>query len=316
LQKTSSKMAQEDRLPALNALRAFESAARLLSFTRAAEELNVTPGAISQQIRQLEEFAGAPLFRRTGRSVLLTDAGQAALPLLTSAFEMMSEAVHHMRAPARRDRLMISSAPSFAAKWLAPRLERFQNQNPEAEVWVSADVAITDFNSSDIDLALRYGKGIYEGLRSEKIMSESILPVCSPELLKGPNPLLAPSDLAGHVLLHDESPENDASRPDWTSWLKARGVTNVDGTRGPRFTQSSLVVEAAAAGRGIALAKFAIASGDLERGRLVAPFADGASDSDFAYWIVYPKWRTPSKLARTFMAWLKTEAQAGEVIGV
>jgi LysR family glycine cleavage system transcriptional activator len=309
-------MAQEDRLPALNALRAFESAARLLSFTRAAEELNVTPGAISQQIRQLEEFAGAPLFRRTGRSVLLTDAGQAALPLLTSAFEMMSEAVHHMRAPARRDRLMISSAPSFAAKWLAPRLERFQNQNPEAEVWVSADVAITDFNSSDIDLALRYGKGIYEGLRSEKIMSESILPVCSPELLKGPNPLLAPSDLAGHVLLHDESPENDASRPDWTSWLKARGVTNVDGTRGPRFTQSSLVVEAAAAGRGIALAKFAIASGDLERGRLVAPFADGASDSDFAYWIVYPKWRTPSKLARTFMAWLKTEAQAGEVIGV
>jgi LysR family glycine cleavage system transcriptional activator len=309
-------MAQEDRLPALNALRAFESAARLLSFTRAAEELNVTPGAISQQIRQLEEFAGAPLFRRTGRSVLLTDAGQAALPLLTSAFEMMSEAVHHMRAPARRDRLMISSAPSFAAKWLAPRLERFQNQNPEAEVWVSADVAITDFNSSDIDLALRYGKGIYEGLRSEKIMSESILPVCSPELLKGPNPLLAPSDLAGHVLLHDESPENDASRPDWTSWLKARGVTNVDGTRGPRFTQSSLVVEAAAAGRGIALAKFAIASGDLERGRLVAPFADGASDSDFAYWIVYPKWRTPSKLARTFMAWLKSEAQAGEVIGV
>ena len=109
-------MAQEDRLPALNALRAFEAAARHLSFTRAAEELNVTPGAISQQIRQLEEFAGAPLFRRTGRQVLLTDAGQAALPLLTSAFEMMAEAVHHMRAPARRDRLMISSAPSFAAK--------------------------------------------------------------------------------------------------------------------------------------------------------------------------------------------------------
>src|SRR5690606_23658823 len=136
------QMAQEDRLPALNALRAFEAAARHLSFTRAAEELNVTPGAISQQIRQLEEFAGAPLFRRTGRQVLLTDAGQAALPLLTSAFEMMAEAVHHMRAPARRDRLMISSAPSFAAKWLAPRLERFQEQNPEAEVWVSADIAM------------------------------------------------------------------------------------------------------------------------------------------------------------------------------
>ena len=309
-------MAQEDRLPALNALRAFEAAARHLSFTRAAEELNVTPGAISQQIRQLEEFAGAPLFRRTGRQVLLTDAGQAALPLLTSAFEMMAEAVHHMRAPARRDRLMISSAPSFAAKWLAPRLERFQEQNPEAEVWVSADMAMTDFNSSDIDLALRHGKGLYEGLRADKIMSESVLPVCSPDLMSGPHPLRSPADLSHHVLLHDESPENDPSRPDWNAWLKARGVTSVDGNRGPRFTQSSLVVEAAAAGRGVALAKFAIASGDLERGRLIAPFADGASDIDFAYWIVYPKWRTPSKLARTFMAWLKSEAQANEVTGV
>jgi LysR family glycine cleavage system transcriptional activator len=256
------------------------------------------------------------LFRRTGRQVLLTDAGQAALPLLTSAFEMMAEAVHHMRAPARRDRLMISSAPSFAAKWLAPRLERFQQQNPEAEVWVSADMAMTDFNSSDIDLALRHGKGLYDGLRTEKIMSESVLPVCSPDLLKGPHPLHSPADLVHYTLLHDESPENDPSRPDWNAWLKARGVTTVDSNRGPRFTQSSLVVEAAASGRGVALAKFAIASGDLERGRLIAPFADGASDIDFAYWIVYPKWRTPSKLARTFMAWLKSEAQASEVTGV
>lgn len=309
-------MAQEERLPALNALRAFEAAARHLSFTRAAEELNVTPGAISQQIRQLEEFAGAPLFRRTGRQVLLTEAGQAALPLLTSAFEMMSEAVHHMRAPSRRDRLMISSAPSFAAKWLAHRLDRFQADNPEAEVWVSADLALTDFNSTDIDLAVRYGKGAYEGLRTEKILSESVLPVCSPDLLEGPNPLRSPADLAHHVLLHDEGPENDPSCPDWPSWLAARSVTSVDGRRGPRFNQSALVVEAAAAGRGVALAKRAIAAGDLERGRLVAPFADGSADIDFAYFIVWPKWRTPSKLARNFITWLKAEAQAEEVTGV
>jgi LysR family transcriptional regulator, glycine cleavage system transcriptional activator len=309
-------MAQEDRLPALNALRAFEAAARHLSFTRAAEELNVTPGAISQQIRQLEEFAGAPLFRRTGRQVLLTETGQAALPLLTSAFEMMAEAVHHMRAPARRDRLMISSAPSFAAKWLAHRLDRFQNENAEAEVWVSADLAITDFNSTDIDLAIRYGKGVYDGLRSEKIMSETVLPVCSPDLLTGDRPLRTPADLSGHVLLHDEGPENDPSCPDWKSWLAARGVTTVDATRGPRFNQSALVVEAAAAGRGIALAKHAIASGDLASGRLVAPFADGSADIDFAYYIVWPKWRTPSKLARAFINWLKAEAQASEVVGV
>jgi LysR family glycine cleavage system transcriptional activator len=309
-------MAQEDRLPALNALRAFEAAARHLSFTRAAEELNVTPGAISQQIRQLEEFAGAPLFRRTGRQVLLTDAGQAALPLLTNAFEMMAEAVHHMRAPSRRDRLMVSSAPSFAAKWLAQRMDRFQQEHLEAEVWVSADLALTDFNSTDIDLAIRYGKGNYEGLRTEKILSESVLPVCSPELLKGPKPLKSPDDLVDHVLLHDEGPENDPSCPDWKSWLAARGVTKVDPSRGPRFNQSALVVEAAAAGRGVALAKHAIAAADLERGRLIAPFADGSADIDFAYYIVWPKWRTPSKLARAFMTWLKAEAAAQEVTGV
>jgi LysR family glycine cleavage system transcriptional activator len=309
-------MAQDERLPALNALRAFEAAARHLSFTRAADELSVTPGAISQQIRQLEEYAGAPLFRRTGRQVLLTDAGQAALPLLTNAFEMMAEAVHHMRAPARRDRLMVSSAPSFAAKWLAQRLDKFQAEHAEAEVWISADIAITDFNSSDIDLAIRYGKGLYEGLRTDKLLSESVLPVCSPELLKGPNPLRTPADLSKHVLLHDEGPDVDPSCPDWTNWLAARGVTHVDSARGLRFNQSALVVEAATAGRGVALAKHAIAAGDLESGRLVAPFADGSADIDFAYWIVWPKWRTPSKLARTFIAWLKAEAQAQQVSGV
>lgn len=309
-------MSNDDRLPALNALRAFEAAARLLSFTRAADELTVTPGAISQQIRQLEEFVGAPLFRRTGRQVLLTDAGQAALPLLSNAFEQISEAVHLMRAPARRDRLMVASAPSFAAKWLAQRLDRFQSAHPDAEVWVSADFALTDFNVSDIDLAIRYGKGVYESLRSEKILSESVLPVCSPVLLKGATPLRTPQDLAHHTLLHDEGNETDPSCPDWSSWLAARGATIPNATRGPRFNQASVIVEAAAAGRGVALAKRAIAQGDIEAGRLVAPFADGAADIDFAYWMVWPKWRTPSKLARAFMSWLKEEARASEVGGV
>lgn len=306
----------DERLPALNALRAFEAAARLLSFTRAADELGVTPGAISQQIRHLEEYAGAPLFRRTGRQVLLTESGQAALPLLTSAFEQMQEAMHLMRAPVRRDRLMISCAPSFAAKWLARRLDRFQTGHADAQVWVSADLALTDFNQSDVDLAVRYGKGAYEGLRAEALMPETVLPVCSPRLLDGPSPLLKPQDLERFTLLHDEGPENDPSCPDWSSWLAARGVRGVDATRGPRFNQSALVVEAAAAGRGVALAKKAIAAGDLASGRLIAPFADGASDLEFGYWIVWPRWRTPSKLARAFMTWLKAEASAEEISGV
>lgn len=309
-------MTVTDRLPALNALRAFEAAGRLLSFTRAAEELNVTPGAISQQIRQLEEFAGAPLFRRTGRQVMLTEAGAGALPLLTRAFEQMSEAVHLMRSPLRRDRLMISCAPSFAAKWLTQRLDAFQRLHPEAEVWVSADISLADFNSTDLDLAIRYGKGQYDGLRSEKILSESVLPVCSPDLLKGDHPIRTPADLGYHELLHDEGPENDPSCPDWKTWLIARGAGHIDAARGLRFNQSALIVEAAAAGKGVALAKRAIAAGDLDKGRLIAPFADGSADIDFAYWIVWPKWRTPSKLARAFIAWLKAEARADEVTGV
>lgn len=303
-------------LPPLNALRAFEAAARRLSFTKAAEELNVTPGAISQQIRHLEEFSGAPLFRRTGRQVLLTDVGEATLPLLTNAFEQLTEATHVLRAPKRRNRLMISCAPSLAAKWLAHRLDKFQNLHPEAEVWVSADIAIIDFAGPEIDLAIRYGGGNYEGLRVEKLMSEEVLPVCSPELLKGDKPLKTPADLKHHALLHDESPENDPSCPDWSSWLAARDVSGVDTTRGPRFNQAAMIVEAAASGRGIALAKRAIAAGDLESGRLIAPFADGTNEIDFAYWTVWPRGRTQSPIAREFIKWIKEEAQSEQVVGV
>jgi LysR family glycine cleavage system transcriptional activator len=309
-------MAQDDRLPPLGALRAFEAAARHLSFTRAAEELGVTPGAVSQQIRILEESAAAPLFRRTGRQVLLTDTGEAAFRPLRQAFELMSESVDLMRSPARRDRLMISAAPSFAAKWLAQRLERFQAAHPDAEVWVSADFALTDFNASDIDLAIRYGRGGYEGMRAEKILAEAVLPVCSPALLREGKALRSPKDLSGHVLLHDEGHEDDPASPDWRSWLAARGVKGVEASRGLRFNQSSLVVEAAVAGHGVALAKRAIAAGDLASGRLVAPFADGTDDIDFSYWIVWPRWRTPSKLARAFIAWLKTEAAHEDISGV
>lgn len=305
-----------DRLPPLNALRAFEAAARRLSFTQAAEELNVTPGAISQQIRQLEDFAGTPLFKRTGRSVLLTDAAQASLPLVREAFERIAEAGRVMQAPARKGRVMISSAPSFAAKWLAPRLERFQQQNEGMEAWISADMSLTDFNTADADIAIRYGRGNYDGLKSEKLMDETVLPVCSPRLLEGANAIRKPEDLRHHTLLHDESSENDPSCPDWTSWLRAHGVTGVEGGRGPRFNQGILVIESAAAGRGVALAKQAIAAADLEAGRLVAPFANGSIPIDFGYWLVWPKGRHLSPEVRAFIKWIKDEATSSEVVGV
>lgn len=305
-----------DHLPPLNALRAFEAAARKLSFTKAAEELNVTPGAISQQIRQLEDFAGSPLFKRTGRSVLLTDSAQATLPLVRDAFEKIAEAGRVMQSPARKGRVMVSSAPSFAAKWLAPRLEAFHREHEGIEVWVSADMGLTDFSTADADIALRYGRGAYDGLKSEKLMDETVIPVCSPTFLEGDPPLRTPSDLANFTLLHDESPENDPSCPDWTSWLAAQKIFGVESRRGPRFNQAVLVIEAAISGQGVALAKRAVAERDLDAGRLVAPFIDGTTDIDFAYWLVWPKGRHLSGEVRTFIKWLKAQAAEAEIIGV
>lgn len=306
----------KDRLPPLNALKAFEAAARHLSFTKAADELDVTPGAISQQIRIMEEYTNVPLFRRTGRQVLLTDSAQAALPLVREAFDKLSEAGRIMRAPARKGKVMVSCAPSFAAKWLAPKLDRFHSAHPDIEAWISADMGLTDFTTGDTDLAIRYGRGVYEGLKSEKLMEETVLPVCSPRLMDGMDAIRKPQDLANHTLLHDESTERDPSCPDWSNWLRARGVTNIDASRGPRFNQSMLVIEAAATGRGVALAKKAIAASDLASGRLVAPFPDGSTLIDFAYYVVWPKGRTQSIESRTFIKWLKAEATREEIVGV
>ncbi len=306
-----------DRLPPLNALRAFEAAARRLSFTKAAEELNVTPGAISQHIRQLEEYAGTPLFRRTGRSVLLTDAAQAALPMVRDAFDQITEAGRIMQAPARKGRVLVSCAPSFAAKWLAPRLERFQSSHPGIEAWVSADSHLTDFTTADADIAIRYGAGAYDGLKADKLLDETVLPMCSPRLLEGPDAIRRPEDLIRHTLIHDAATDVDPSCPDWTSWLQARGVGDrVDGRRGPRFNQSALAIEAAATGRGVVLAKRAIAASDIESGRLIAPFADGSISVDYGYWVVWPKGRHLMEDVRTFIKWVKQEAAQSEVAGV
>lgn len=296
-----------DRLPPLIALRVFESAARHLSFRKAAEELFVTPGAISQQIRLLEDHVGVPLFHREGRRVALTEAGQAALPALRSGFASLTEAARLMRQPLRRSRVTVSVAPSFAAKWLLPRLERFTDLHPEIDVWVSADMAPVDFTSADVDLAIRYGPGRYEGLVSEKLLEEAVLMVCSPVLMEAA-PIRAPQDLQHHTLLHDISSELDASCPDWAMWLKAQGVSGIDPTRGPRFNQSSLVIEAAVAGRGVALAKRTIAEADLDAGRLIAPFAGAGAPTSFAYYIVWPRTRDFGHAQTTFIDWVRNEA--------
>jgi LysR family glycine cleavage system transcriptional activator len=298
------------RLPPLNALRAFETAARHMNFTRAAEELSVTPGAVSQQIQNLEDYVGAALFKRTSKGLLLTDAAQTALPALREAFDRLQEASELLTASVDGRRVTVSAAPSFAAKWLVPRLGRFESAHPEVDVWLSAGMELVDFNAGEVDLAIRYGSGHYAGLEVTRLMSETVIPVASPALLAG-RPLGRLEDLAQHTLLHDGSPDADESCPDWTMWLAARGVRDVDGARGPRFNQSSLVIEAAMNGRGVALAKRALAQADLDAGRLVTAL-DIATVVDFSYYVVHPKAKGRLPQVKAFVGWLKEEAVAHE----
>jgi LysR family glycine cleavage system transcriptional activator len=298
------------RLPPLNALRAFEAAARHLNFSRAADELAVTPGAVSQQIQNLEDYVGASLFKRTPKGLLLTDAAQTALPALREAFDRLAEAASLLTAAVDGRRLTVTVAPSFAAKWLVPRLGRFEERHPQVDVWLSAGIEIVDFASGEIDVAIRYGAGRYPGLEVIKLMSETVIPVASPDFLQA-NPLDTPSDLAHHVLLHDGSPDADDSCPDWAMWLAARGIKGVDGTRGPRFNQSSLVIEAAVGGRGVALAKRALAQADLDAGRLIAPLQI-ETDVDFAYFVVHPKAKGRLPQVKAFVNWITAEAAAHE----
>ena len=298
------------RLPPLNALRAFEAAARHMNFSRAADELSVTPGAVSQQIQNLEDYIGGPLFKRTPKGLLLTDAAQTALPALREAFDRLAEAASLLTAVEEGRRLTVSVAPSFAAKWLMPRLGRFEAAHPEIEVWVNTGLELVDFASGEIDLAIRYGSGRYPGLEVTHLLSETVSPVASPTLL-AEHPLGKLTDLGSHTLLHDGSPDADESCPDWAMWLAARGVRGVDGARGPRFNQSSLVIEAAVNGRGVALAKQTLAQADLDAGRLVQPFED-ATAVDFAYFIVHPKAKARLKQVRAFTTWVLAEAEAHE----
>jgi LysR family glycine cleavage system transcriptional activator len=299
------------RLPPLNALRAFESAARHLNFSRAADELSVTPGAVSQQIQNLEDYVGAALFKRTPRGLLLTDSAQMALPALREAFDRLAEAAALLTAAVDGRRLTLTAPPSFAAKWLVPRLGRFEEAHPHVDVWLSADMDLVDFAASDVDLALRYGPGPYPGLEAIRLINETVIPVMSPALM-ATNPVATPADLSRHVLLHDGSPDADESCPDWQMWLAARGVKGFDANRGPRFNQSSLVIEAAVSGRGVALAKRTLAQDDLDAGRLIAPMPISTM-VDFAYFLVHPKAKGRLPQVKAFLSWIREEAQTHEL---
>jgi LysR family glycine cleavage system transcriptional activator len=292
-----------ERLPPLTAVRYFECAARHLSFTKAAQELNVTHSAISHQIRALEEWIGEPMFRRLNRSLVLTEAGQLFLKPVREAFDKLAEATRLLRARDGSGPLTVSTMPSLAAKWLVPRLRHFRERHPDVDVRISATEQLVDFTRDDVDLAIRYGRGNWPGLAVEKLLSESLYPVCSPRLLEGPNPLRRPEDLVHHQLLWDYDWRTDM----WDRWLDVAGLKGLKTRRSLSFNYSNLMLQAAVDGLGVALSQGVLAAEDLAAGRLVRPFDIGLP-TEFAYYVVYPPAiaKRPNNLA--FRNWLFEEA--------
>ncbi|HYG85836.1 MAG TPA: transcriptional regulator GcvA [Azospirillum sp.] len=287
------------RLPPLNALRAFEAAARHLSFTKAADELHVTQAAVSHQIKALEEWLGIPLFRRVNRGLILTDAGQAYLPPLREALDTMANATDRLFRKDSAGALTISTMPSFAAKWLVLRLGRFQADHPELDVRLQTTSQFVDFAQQDVDVAIRFGNGNWPELRVERLLSEDIFPVCSPRLLPT---LTRPADLRHHTLLHDDYIIT------WGNWLAAAGVDGIEVSRGQHFTDSALVLQAAMEGHGVALARQVLAADDLAAGRLVRPF-DVTLTGKYAYYLVAPPHYFSRPKVNAFRGWLFTEAE-------
>jgi LysR family glycine cleavage system transcriptional activator len=254
-------------LPPLKALHAFEAAARHASFARAAEELNVTPGAVSQQVKALEAWLGLGLFHRLPRGLALSDPGRDYLAKVGTLLDQLAQATDELRARRATESLSISALPGFAEKWLMPRLARFRAAHPEIEVRVSATDHLFELSRAPVDIALWYSDGHHPGLRVEPLLREQIFPACSPGLRAAGPPLRAPADLRRHDLLHDVG-----WRDDWPRWLKAAGVAGVDAGRGSSFTLYSMALQAAVDGLGVLMAHSALVADDLAAGRLVEPF--------------------------------------------
>jgi LysR family transcriptional regulator, glycine cleavage system transcriptional activator len=306
LKKFYVKKMREDRLPPLNALRAFDAVARHMSFKEAAEELFVTPAALSYQIRQLEEHLNLKLFNRLNRAIELTDHGRLIAPGLRSGFRQMAETMNQLSRRRSGNILVISAGPAFTAKWLAPRLYRYIASHPEIDTRISASLKLVDFETDDVDVAIRFGNGNYEGCDSVKLADEFVTPLCSPSLLEGPAPLRSPKDLANHTLIHDVTHVGIFELAGWRDWLKAADVKGIDTERGLRFNVADHAQDAAVAGAGVVLGRTVLAQGDIDSGRLVIPF-DLKLKANFSFYVVTHKSRSNSPMIRGFLDWLQEE---------
>ncbi|CDG81230.1 bacterial regulatory helix-turn-helix, lysR family protein [Janthinobacterium agaricidamnosum NBRC 102515 = DSM 9628] len=295
-------------------MRAFEAVARHLSYVRAADELNVTPAAVGQLVRGLEETLGVALFHRTqsGAARLeLTEEGRSAIPDLQAGFDLLASAVGRLKASVSRTTVSVTVPPAFADKWLLGRLERFQRSHPHIDLVLDTNGRIVDFNTARVDLGIRFGAGRWPGLSATHLLDDDFFPVCSPALLGGEYPLTSAANLRHHALIHDVSMRGEASFPGWCSWLKKARIKGIDSERGLQVNDSAAVIQAAIAGGGVALGRSSLVVNDLASGRLVRPFGE-AQPCGFAYYVVRKEGVVACAAVNAFTAWLLAEAQAGQ----
>jgi LysR family transcriptional regulator, glycine cleavage system transcriptional activator len=318
--KSKPEKAGSLRLPPLNALRAFEVAAREGSFALAAKQLHVTPAAISHQVKGLEDAIGHRLFRRLKRGLELTRAGQVLLPKLSEGFGRLGEAIEDLRGLEAEGTLSVSAATSFATRWLAPRLHRFVSEHPDLDVRINASTRLIDPHGDDAlpgdgvagspvedaDIVVRFGTGDYPGFRVDRMMQASMTPMCSPRLIAEGPPLREPVDLKNQVLIHDNVRYDDG-RSLWDVWFERAGVEGADTSHGLRFSHAMLALEAAADGMGVTMGMTALAGADLASGRLVAPLTL-ALPLKFAYYIVSGADTAGRADVVAFRDWLLVEA--------
>lgn len=294
------------KIPPLNSLKSFEAAGRLLSFTLAARELNVTQAAISHQIKLIEDFLGVSLFYRLPRKLALTDQGKALLPEVIIAFDTLASAIGAVSKDPTNSLLSVRLAPSFAAKWLSPKLKYFWLQYPEVDLCLFHAHAAVDFDRENIDIAVTYGKGDWPGVVSDKLLSLDFSPVCAPSFLENDKPLSDMNNLKYYTLLHDANYEC------WEEWLKLAAVKDTASNKGTIMDDTNVLIQAAVDGQGVALGSTAFVQDHLEAGRLIKPF-DIILVNDFAYYIVYPKSHLNNPAVCAFRNWLLELKEENEV---
>jgi LysR family glycine cleavage system transcriptional activator len=295
-------MSTHRRLPSLTSLRAFEAAGRHLSFTKAAEELTVTQAAISHQVKALEDYLNVPLFLRLPRQLQLTKAGKILLPVVRNAFDRIAATVTDLGMPVSGTALKIRLAPSFAAKWLSPRLDDFRRKHPHIELSLTHSNEAADFSRQAIDIAITYGTGDWRGVVSDRVLNIDFFPVCAPQFMQGQHPLSKVENLVHYKLLHDT--DNSA----WSDWLLLAGVETVDPQRGTVVDDTNVLIQAAIDGLGIALGSSHFVADHLASGRLVRPF-DITLHNDYAYYVVCPKTHLKRPVVAVFKSWLMDQAR-------